>query len=84
MANPSWGVAPDTHATFGKTTRAISGATNFDPIAKAVVMLTTGDVTVTPAGGSATLAFVGLPAGYIIPFQCKAANATAGVAATID
>lgn len=84
MPNPSWGAAADTFETFGKTARAINGATPLDPIAKAIVMLTAGDVTVTPAGGSATLAFVGLPAGYVVPFQCKAATATAGVAATID
>lgn len=84
MASPEWSVTPNTYDSFGKSTRPISGATTLDPIAKSIVMLTAGDITVTPAGTSNTLAFVGLSAGYIIPFQCKAATATAGVAATID
>jgi len=84
MANPEWSVTPNTYETFGKSTRLISGVTLLDPIAKSIVLLTAGDVTVTPAGSSQALAFVGLPAGYIIPFQVKSATATAGVAATID
>lgn len=84
MAGPLWSLTENTESSFGRSTRAISGATALDPIAKAIVMLQAGDVTVTPADGAATLAFVGLPAGYIIPFRCSAADATAGVAATID
>jgi len=84
MAQPEANLTPNTYDSFGKTTRAISGVTALDPIAKSIVLLTAGDIVVTPAGGSTTLSFVGLPAGYIIPFQCKAATATAGVAATID
>lgn len=84
MANPEWNVTPNTYDSFGKSTRLIDGATSLDPIAKGIVMLTSGDITVTPAGSSTALAFVGLSAGYIIPFQVKSATATAGVAATID
>lgn len=84
MASPEWNQTANSSDSFGRKTRAISGATALDPIAKSIVMLQAGDVTVTPAGGATTLAFVGLPAGYIIPFNCSAATATAGVAATID
>lgn len=84
MATPDWNQTAKSSSSFGRSTRAISGATTLDPICKAIIMLTAGDITVTPADTSTTCVFVGLAAGYVIPFQCKAATATAGVATTID
>jgi hypothetical protein len=56
-------------------------------VAKTVTTLTAGDVTLVPAANADgdTLAFVGLPAGWIAPFQVRRVTAaTATVAAVFD
>lgn len=85
MANPTWPVAADTYDSFGKSARLVTPAgTNLDPIAKSIVMLAAGDITVIPAGSSASLAFTGLPAGYTVPFQVRQVTACSSTCATID
>lgn len=85
MANPEWAVSPSTYDSFGKSGRVITPAgTNLDPIAKSVVMLSAGDITIIPAGSSTSLSFSGLSAGYIIPYQIRQVTACTGTCATID
>lgn len=86
MANPYDGIIPD-EATFGRKGRVITpAATDLDPIAKSLVLLTAGDVTIVPADNAdaATLAFVGLAAGAVIPFQVRRVTAATATVATIE
>lgn len=78
------GATPD---TFGRSGRVVTpGATDLDPIAKSVVCLTTGDVTIVPVGNdnATTLAFTGLAAGTVIPYQVRRVTAATATVATID
>ena len=55
-----------TRTTFGTKTRAAPVGV-LSPAVKSVVLLTAGDITVKTMTGP-NIAFVGLPAGYVIPF----------------
>lgn len=71
---------------FGNEAAIITpGATDLDPLPKAVVLLTAGNVTVVPDGNAngTTLAFVDLPAGYIIPFRVRRVTAATATVASI-
>lgn len=61
------------------------GSTDLDPLPKSVVCLTAGDVTIVPDGNANanTLAFEGLPAGYVIPFRVRRVTAATATVATI-
>lgn len=87
MADPDWNSGANTATSFGRKGRTITpGASDLDPIAKSVVMLTEGDITIVPtsnANGS-TLVFAGLPAGYILPYVVRRVTACTGTCATID
>jgi len=87
MASPEWNGGSRTASSFGRKSRAITpGSSDLDPIAKAVVMLATGDITVIPADNldAVTVAFTGLPAGYIIPFVVRRVTACSSTCASID
>lgn len=87
MASPEWNGTAATASSFGRKSRAITpSGTDLDPIAKAIVMLATGDITVIPAGNldAGTVAFTGLPAGYIIPFVVRRVTACSSSCASID
>jgi hypothetical protein len=87
MASPKWNGGVGTAQSFGRESRVITpSASNLDPIAKAVVMLATGDITVVPRDNedATTIAFTGLPAGYIIPFIVRRVTACSSSCATID
>lgn len=87
MALPEWNQTANKSDSFGRKGRTITpGASDLDPIAKSVVMLTTGDITIVPDGNSnaSTLVFAGLPAGYIIPFVVRRVTACTSTCATID
>lgn len=73
-----------TRSTFGTKTRAAPVGV-ISPAAKSVVLLTAGDITVKTMSGP-NLAFVGLPAGYVIPFVVTeiVALANGATAATIE
>lgn len=77
-----------TRSSFGTNSRLLTAsASDLDPPAKSVVLLTAGDITVVPlAAGAPSLSFVGLPAGYIIPFVVRRVTALAAGAtcAAID
>lgn len=87
MASTDWNPTANRADSFGFKGRTITpGATDLDPIAKAVVMLSEGDITVVPVNNTngATLAFAGLPAGYVVPFFVRRVTACSGTCATID
>jgi|GEM_PF-2281722 len=87
MALPEWNVGGNASDSFGPKGRVITpGAADLDPIAKSVVMLSAGDITIVPLGNdnAATLAFVGLPAGYVVPYRVRRVTACTGTCATID
>lgn len=87
MANPQWPIGQNEAMGFGFKGRLVTpGATDLDPLAKSVVMLTAGDITVVPFGNANgdALAFAGLPAGYIIPFIVRRVTACTSTCATID
>ncbi len=87
MASPDWNDGANTAGTFGRKGRAVTpGAVDLDPIAKAVVMLSDGNITIVPrdnANGD-TLTFTGVPAGFIPPYQVRRVTACTSSCATID
>lgn len=86
MADPFSNTA-QTASTFGTTGRIVTpGVTDIDPVAKAIVTLTAGDVTVVPVNNAngVTLAFVGVPAGWVCPFRVRRVTAATAVVATVD
>lgn len=87
MPRPDWDQQYNGGISFGRKSRIVTpGNTDIDPFAKSVVMLTAGDITIVPYGNDngITIAFAGLPAGYIIPFQIRRVTACTGTCATID
>ena len=86
MADPYESAIPN-RFTFGRVGAVITpGATDLDPVAKTVVLLTSGNVTIMPSGNDNgdTLAFVGLPAGYIFPYQVRRVTAATATVASVD
>lgn len=82
-----WNSTANGADSFGPKGRVITpGATDLSPVAKSVVMLSAGDITILPTGNenADTLAFVDLPAGYIIPYRVRRVTACTGTCATID
>lgn len=76
-----------TPSSFGTKSRIITpGATDLDPIAKSVVCLTAGDITVVPTANAngVTLSFVGVAAGYVVPFRVRRVTAATATVATIE
>lgn len=76
--------------SFGRKSRAVtpSDSTDLDPYAKAVVVLSVGDLVILPvdnADGS-TVTFEDVPIGFIPPFQVRRVYATGTTAtvATVD
>lgn len=76
----------DTPLNFGRVGAVITpGATDLDPLPKTVVLLTSGNVTIVPDGNAngSTLAFTGLPAGYIIPYRVRRVTAATATVASV-
>ncbi|WP_425287893.1 spike base protein, RCAP_Rcc01079 family [Rhizobium ecuadorense] len=87
MASPEWNGGGRTATSFGRKGAAITpGATDLDPIAKAVVMTTTGDITIVPADNatSVTITFTACPVGFIPPYQVRRVTACTGTCASVD
>jgi hypothetical protein len=78
---------PTLRNTFGTTARIITpGASDITPYPKGVVCLTAGNITIVPAENAdgVTLAFVGVPAGYIPPYRVRRVTAATAIVATIE
>lgn len=86
MADPWKNMGGDL-SSFGRRTAAVTpGANDLPTVAKAIVLLTDGDVTVVPVdnGDSETVSFTGLAAGTILPLIVRRVTAsTATVVAVI-
>lgn len=59
-------ISNSSRSSFGTSARILTAGV-LDPPAKSVVLLTAGDITVASINGP-DIPFVGLPAGYVIPF----------------
>jgi hypothetical protein len=73
--------------SLGTSGRIVTpGASDLDPVAKAIVALTAGDVTIIPVGNAndKPLAFVGVFAGWVSPYRVRRVTAATATIATID
>jgi hypothetical protein len=75
---------------FGRSSRDVTpadGSDNVEPYAR-VVCLTTGNISVIPVknADAVTIDFVGVPAGYVVPFYVRRvlSTGTTATVATID
>lgn len=76
-----------TTESLGTSGRIVTpGATDLDPVAKAVTALTAGNVTIVPVGNdnAVTLSFVGVSAGWVSPYRVRRVTAATATIATID
>lgn len=83
----AWNRTANTANSFGASSRIITpGNTDLDPVAKSVVMLAPGNITIVPEGNanSDTLTFTGLGAGQLVPFIVRRVTACSSSCATID
>lgn len=71
-------------SSFGRRGTVVvpSNTVDLATVAKSVVLLTAGNVSIIPAEETVALAFVDLPAGYIIPYQVRRVTST-GTTATV-
>lgn len=84
---PTYDEFPATPGGFGRKARIVTpSATDLDPIAKAVVCLTSGDITIVPPGNAngVTITFTGVPVGFIPPYRVRRVTAATATVATID
>ena len=87
MAHPEWNQTGNSNISFGRKGRAVTpAAADLDPIAKAIVMLAEGDITIVPVDNatSDTLTFTGVPAGFVVPFHVRRVTACSSSCATVD
>lgn len=80
MASPEWNRSANSADSFGEKGRLVTphDSTNLDPIAKSIVVtdITAGaNIAVVTPGGS-VIPFVGISAGYVIPFRVQRVNST--------
>jgi hypothetical protein len=87
MVSKEWNDNAANQMTFGRKGRVVTpGNVDLDPIAKAIVMLADGDITIVPAGNqnSETISFTGLAAGQVVPFVVRRVTACSSLCAAID
>lgn len=87
MASPEWNRGAATATNFGRKGAAITPSGNdLDPIPKAVVMCTTGDITIVPDGNAnaTTVTFTGCAVGFILPYVVRRVTACSGTCASVD
>lgn len=87
MASPEWNQSAASAMSFGRKGRVVTpAATDIDPLPKAVIMTTSGNITIVPDGNanSDTITFTGVPAGFIPPFVPRRVTACTGTCVTID
>ena len=86
MADPYKNAGGDLQS-FGRRGSVITpGASDLANVAKGIVVLSTGDVTIIPVDNadSGTLTFTGLAAGTVIPYQVRRVTAATATLATIE
>lgn len=84
----------DPFASFQKTPNSLGtksrlitpGATDIDPLPSTVVCVTTGDITVVPDqnANATTVSFVGVGAGYVLPFRVRRVTAATATVYTVE
>ncbi len=77
----------NTSSGFGRKGAVINpGAADLPNVAKAIVCLQAGDVTLIPVenGDSGTITFSGCPVGFIPPYQVRRVTAATGAWASVD
>lgn len=87
MAEPEWNQNGSSNVSFGRKGRIITpAAADLDPIAKAVVMLGAGDITIVPVGNAndVTITFTDVQAGFIPPYHVRRVTACSSSCATVD
>ncbi len=88
MSSTAFPISGSSRSTLGTSARAVvASADPIDPPAKAIVLLTAGDITIMPdSDGAPLLAFVGVPAGFIPPYAVRKVTAlgSGATAATVD
>ena len=86
MSDPFATFAANTSSPGTRSRIITPGASDLDPTAKSIVLLTFGDVTLVPSGNApaVTLSFVGLPAGWVCPFRVRRVTAATATVATIE
>lgn len=86
MGDPTEKFQP-TPSSFGKKGRVITaGAADIDPIPKAIVTTSAGDLTVVPLNNAdaVTIPFTGVPVGFVPPFVVRRVTAATATLATIE
>lgn len=80
----NFGKTPDSLGTVGRAVTAT--AADLDPLPKAVVCLTSGNITVVPYGNADndTIAFVNVQAGFVPPYRVRRVTAATANVATIE
>lgn len=87
MASPEWNRGGANATNFGSKGAAITpSASDLDPLPKAVVMTSTGDITIVPDknANATTITFTGCAVGFIPPFVVRRVTACSGTCASID
>jgi hypothetical protein len=87
MAVQEWNAGGASAQSFGRKGRVITpGATDLNPIAKSVIMLADGDITIVPDGNdnATTITFTGVFVGFIVPYVVRRVTACTSSCATID
>lgn len=78
---------PVTASSLGTKGRIVTpGNEDLEPAVKGVVTCTAGDITVIPRANhdSKEIEFVGVPAGWIPPYQVRRVTAATAIVATIE
>ncbi|WP_131798283.1 hypothetical protein [Devosia elaeis] len=84
MADPYKSAAKPTW-TFGRSGQIISASSSdLASVAKAIVCISEGDVTIVPPESDTPIPFVGCPVGFIPPYQVRRVTHLTGQWATVE
>ena len=86
MSDPWKGMGGDLNSFGRRGTVVAPGPNDLSSVAKGLVVLAAGDVTIIPADNADgnTLSFTGLAAGAVIPYIVRRVTAATATLATID
>ena len=85
MPDDPWLYADQITALGRKGATITPGSTDLDPVPKAIVCLSAGDVTIVPTDNdnAVTLSFSGCQVGFIPPYRVRRVTAATGTWATV-